>query len=210
LFGNAGRCTGRGAPELEDLVTDQIQNCQRALDGALKMIESSSPADLTKQTPCKEWTVQGLIDHMIGVVKNFESGFTGGPPLTNAAGKSLPGESGNNPAAAYQQAADALLQAIRKPGALDQTIKLPFGEMPGGQAINIVIGDQSIHTWDLAKAIGKPYTMDDDLAHGILDMMHKLLQPGFRGEGKGFGEEVPCSPDAPIQDRLIAFAGRQP
>jgi len=195
---------------MEVLMTDQVQNTQRALDGALRLIESASAADLTKPTPCSEWDVRGLIDHMIGVVQNFASGFTGGPPLTTAAGKSLPGTSGDDPAAAYQQAADTLLSAIREPGALDKTLKLPFGEMVGGQAINIVIGDQSIHTWDLAKALGKPYTMDDDLAHGILDMMHKLLQPGFRGEGKGFGEEVPCPESAPIQDRLLAFSGRQP
>ena len=191
-------------------MTDQIQNCQRALDGALKMIESASPADLAKQTPCTEWDVRGLIDHMIGVVQNFESGFTGGPPLTTAGGKSIPGQGGDNPAASYQQAADALLQAIRKPGALDQTLKLPFGEMPGHQAINIVIGDQSIHTWDLGKALGKPFKMDDEIATGILTMMHQILQPAFRGAGKGFGEEVPCPESAPVQDRLLAFSGRHP
>jgi len=154
--------------------------------------------------------VRGLIDHMIGVVQNFGSGFTGGPPLTTATGQSIPGKSGDNPSVAYQQAADTLLQAIREPGALDRTLKLPFGEMPGYQAINIVIGDQAIHTWDLAKALGKPHTMDEDIATGILTMMQKIMQPGFRGEGKGFGEEVPCPESAPVQDRLIAFSGRQP
>ena len=190
-------------------MADQIQNTQRALDGALGMIESASPAALSKQTPCGEWDARALIEHMIGVVQNFNAAF-GGAPLTPPTSQSTAGLAGDNPAASYKQSADALMQAIRKPGALDQTIKLPFGEMPGNQAINIVIGDQSIHTWDLAKALGKPFTMDEEIASGILAMMHQILTPDRRGPGKGFALEVPCAESAPVQDRLLAFSGRQP
>ena len=190
-------------------MTDQVQNTQRALDTAHGMIESASPAALSKSTPCGEWDARALIEHMIGVVQNFNAAF-GGAQLTPPTSQGTAGLAGDNPAAAYRQSADALMQAIRKPGALDQSIKLPFGEMPGNQAINIVIGDQSIHTWDLAKALGKPFSMDEDLASSILAMMHGLLTPDRRGPGKGFAEEVPCSENAPVQDRLMAFSGRQP
>ena len=190
-------------------MADQIQNTQRTLDAALSMIESASPAALSKATPCSEWDGRGLIEHMIGVVQNFNAAF-GGAQLTPPTSQGTAGLAGDNPAASYQRAADALMQAIRKPGALDQTIKLPFGEMPGGQAINIVIGDQSIHTWDLAKALGKPFTMDEEIASGILGMLHRILTPDRRGPGKGFAAEVPCAESAPVQDRLLAFSGRQP
>jgi uncharacterized protein (TIGR03086 family) len=188
---------------------DQIQNTQRALDGALSMIESASPASLSKPTPCGEWDACALIEHMIGVVQSFNAAFSGAsliPPTS----QSTTGLAGGDPAASYKQAADALMEAIRKPGALDQTIKLPFGEMPGNQAITIVIGDQSIHTWDLAKALGKPFTMDEDIASGILAMLHQILTPDRRGTGKGFAQEIPCPASAPVQDRLLAFSGRQP
>ena len=190
-------------------MADQIQQTQRTLDGALSMIESASPAALSQPTPCSDWDVRGLVDHMIGVVQNFTTAFGGGQ-LTPPTGQGTAGLAGDNPATAYKQAADALMQAIRKPGALDQTIKLPFGEMSGNQAINIVIGDQSIHTWDLAKGLGKPFTMDEDLATSILTMMHGLLTPERRGGGNAFAAEVPCPENAPVQDRLLAFSGRQP
>jgi uncharacterized protein (TIGR03086 family) len=201
---------GPRTSELEGIVTDQIRNCQRALDGAYATIAPASSEALSNPTPCEGWDARALIDHMIGVVQNFTSGFTGGPPLTQATGQSIPGQSGDDPAAAYRQAADALMAAVRQPGALDKTLKLPFGEMPGDRAINIVIADQAIHTWDLAKTFGKPYTMDEDLASGILTMMHQIMSPAARGAGKAFAEEVPCSADAPVQDRLLAFSGRQP
>jgi uncharacterized protein (TIGR03086 family) len=190
-------------------MADQIQQTQRVLDGALSMIESASPAALSKPTPCAEWDARALIEHMIGVVQSFTTAFGGGG-LTPPTAQGTAGLAGDNPASAYKQAADALMQAIRRPGALDQSVKLPFGEMPGNQAINIVIGDQSIHTWDLAKALGKPFTMDDDLASGILTMMHGLLTPERRAGGNAFAAEVPCPADAPVQDRLLAFSGRQP
>jgi uncharacterized protein (TIGR03086 family) len=190
-------------------MADQIQNTQRALDGAHAMIESASPATLSKATPCSDWDARALIEHMIGVVQNFNAAF-GGDTLTPPTTQSTAGLAGDNPAVCYKQAADALMASIRKPGALDQTIKLPFGEMPGGQAINIVIGDQSIHTWDLAKALGKPFSMDEEIASGILAMMQGLLTPDRRGPGKGFAAEVPCPASAPVQDRLLAFSGRQP
>ena len=59
-------------------------------------------------------------------------------------------------------------------------------------------------------ALGKPFTMDDELAAVTLEGMHQLLTPERRGSGKAFAEEVPCSESAPIQDRLVAFSGRHP
>jgi uncharacterized protein (TIGR03086 family) len=188
-------------------VPDQIERVQRVLDEAHAMIESASPAALSKQTPCSEWDVRGLIDHMIGVVNNFSAGFGGGQ-LTPPSGTA--GLSGENPAAAYRQAVDNLMAALRQPGALDKTLKLPFGEMPGRQAIGIAIGDQSIHTWDLGKALGKPHTIDEGVATDVLGMLHQILTPDRRGPGKAFAAEVPCAASAPAGERLLAFSGRQP
>ena len=92
-------------------MTDQVQSCQRALDGALAMIESVSPATLATPTPCADWDVRALIDHMIGVVQTFEAGFARGAELTVAAGQGRPGLAGDDLAATYRQAANALMQS---------------------------------------------------------------------------------------------------
>jgi hypothetical protein len=52
--------------------------------------------------------------------------------------------------------------------------------------------------------------MDEEIASGILAMLHQILTPDRRGPGKGFAEEVACPASAPVQDRLLAFSGRQP
>ena len=66
-----------------------------------------------------------------------------------------------------------------------------------------------LHAWDLATAIGAPYTMDEDAAVGVLSNMQQMLKPEMRGEGKAFAEEVSVGPDATVQVRLLAFSGRK-
>ena len=70
--------------------------------------------------------------------------------------------------------------------------------------------DQMIHTWDLARALGRPYTMDEDLASATLKLMQERYDPKQRGPGKNFAAAVPSPDDASVQDRLLALSGRQP
>jgi len=185
---------------------DPAQGLEHVLGDARTMIEGLSSADLSAQTPCQEWDVRALVTHMIGVCQNFASGFGGS--AMQAVGS--PDAGSDDLGTAYRQATYALLQEAQKPGALEKTLKMPFGEMPANRAIGIAMADQMIHTWDLAKALGKPFTMNEDLAAVTLQGMHQLLTPDRRGPGQGFAEEVPCAETAPIQDRLVAFSGRQP
>ncbi len=87
---------------------------------------------------------------------------------------------------------------------------MPIGDIPGAVALDIVLADQLLHTWDLARAVGRPYSMDADLAEAALQMMQRMMRPEYRGPGQGFAEAVPCPEDAPVQERLVAFAGRKP
>lgn len=186
---------------------DQIAGLQRTLDGASAMVRNVRSDDLSKPTPCTEWDVNALVQHMIDVCQRFGAALaTGASAQRSTSAPQADGE----PAAAYAAAAARLMDAWRTPGAMERTLKLPFGEMPANVAINVVLADQLLHTWDLAKAIGRPYTMDADLAESTLNMMQAMMQPEFRGPGKGFAEEVPCPADAPIQDRALAFSGRKP
>ena len=67
-----------------------------------------------------------------------------------------------------------------------------------------------LHTWDLAKALGRPFNMPEEIAASTLEMMQQFYNPDQRGTGKAFGHAVPCPESAPVQDRLIALSGRQP
>jgi uncharacterized protein (TIGR03086 family) len=98
-------------------------------------------------------------------------------------------------------------QALSTPGALDEVVKLPFGEMPAKDGFGFPIGDLLVHTWDLARAIGA----DDRLLPEACAVVYANLEPIdalIRAPGF-FGPKLEPAPDADAQDKLLAFVGRQ-
>jgi uncharacterized protein (TIGR03086 family) len=140
---------------------DSIAMCQRTLDAAGKMIGSVKQDDMARPTPCSEWNVRALINHMIGVNHAFARALAG---EKIERGGQMPDLVGDDPAASYTAAATAALEAWRAPGALERTLALPPGDVPGSVGINIHMTDQSVHTWDLAKALDREHAIDPKLA----------------------------------------------
>lgn len=184
---------------------DLIAMCQRTLEDAERMVASIRPDELSKPTPCTEWNVRQLIDHMIGVNWAFASALSGKPPTSEATGHA---QSGDDVAEAYSASRRAALAAWRSPGAFERTLTLPFGQLPGAQAIGFNIGDQLVHRWDLAKATGRDRTLDPETCAAVLEQARQTLGPKARGPGRSFGPETPCPGDAPLSDQLAAFLGR--
>jgi uncharacterized protein (TIGR03086 family) len=67
-----------------------------------------------------------------------------------------------------------------------------------------------VHAWDFAAATGRSVPANDGLSAYVLGLAHGLIRPAFRGEGQGFGDELPSGDDAGPMERLLAFTGRQP
>jgi uncharacterized protein (TIGR03086 family) len=82
--------------------------------------------------------------------------------------------------------------------------------VPATAAIGMIFVDQLIHTWDLAKALGRGDALPDDLAMAALANAQQRMTPDRRGPGKPYGPEIQVAADAPIQDRLAGFLGRRP
>jgi uncharacterized protein (TIGR03086 family) len=98
-------------------------------------------------------------------------------------------------------------QALGAPGALDEVVKLPFGEMPAKDGLGFPIGDLLVHTWDLARAVGADDRLDPEacaVIYANLEPIDGLVRaPGF------FGPKLEPASDADAQDKLLAFVGRQ-
>ena len=83
--------------------------------------------------------------------------------------------------------------------------------MDGPGAFAMVLGEYLVHGWDLAVAVGAPWTPPAQACEAALAFFSGMVLPEYRGEDGGFfGEEVPVDPDAPALDRLLGFAGRRP
>lgn len=182
-----------------------IQPYQGAVASTRAVLEQVSSEQMSNDTPCASWKVNELVNHIVGGQKFFLAGVKGTPPEGAeddfASGDYL---------AAFDESTSALTEALSADGAMEQTYKLPFGEMPGSALAGLVATDMFVHGWDLAKATEQSTDLNPELAAGILAASRKAIQENFRGpEGAPFGAEQPCADGACNADQLAAFLGRQ-
>jgi uncharacterized protein (TIGR03086 family) len=172
-----------------------------------KIVAGVRPDQLGDPTPCAEWDVRELLNHVIGVSDAFSRAAAGEPIKPPAPRTDY--FRGDGYAAAYEAATAAMLATWHAPGALDATITLPFGDAPGSVAASINFVDVLVHGWDLARATGQDATLDPDLAEPALEVSRNLVSDQFRSAG-AFGPEVAAPADASTANRLVAFLGRTP
>jgi uncharacterized protein (TIGR03086 family) len=178
------------------------------MDQATKVVEGTEPSQLDDPTPCVEWTVRDVINHITGGSTMFAVCIEEGSVPDELLGQLMGGDNlGDDYKSAFRKAANRALEAGNQPGALDKMVKLPFGEMPGGVALNFAIFDVTTHTADLARATGQTIE-DTELLDTALEAGRQMVGPEMRAAGL-FDPERPARADATAADRLLAFAGRR-
>jgi uncharacterized protein (TIGR03086 family) len=117
---------------------------------------------------------------------------------------------GDDPAGAYRQSGETLVEAFSRPGVLESTLTVPAGTVPGAVALHLRLTEILVHGWDLARATGQDVAdLPADLAEQELEFSRNQLEklpPGRRP----FDPPQPVSDDAPAVDRLAALLGRTP
>ena len=146
-------------------------------------------------TPCPEFDVTSLVNHLVGWAKSFAATLSGekfdGDPNSYVAGP--------DPAAEYNEAAQKVVAAYREGGKAAQ--QTPVG---------LLLMEEIVHGWDLAIATGQDVPFSAEAAEAALAAGRGMLKPEFRGPGKSFAEEVAVAEDVSSVDRLVAFLGRDP
>lgn len=179
---------------------DIIDALEQTFNHAHGVIAGVRADQYDDRTPCSEWSVRDLLDHMVGVVAGLGSAAAGNEPA--------PFELGDDPAAQFQAAAAAAMPAWRRPGVLDAIIDAGPGPMPGRVLAGINLMDTATHTWDLATATGQPVTLPDDVAAAAIEASRATIVPEIRA-GR-FAPEVDVPSGASSTDALVAFLGRTP
>jgi uncharacterized protein (TIGR03086 family) len=189
---------------------DQVATMRRVIEVTGNVVDNIEPDQLDNPSPCEAWTVRDVLNHITGGAEMFALCVRDGSVPDEQLGEIMTGDRlGDDYKASFHQAADAANASFAIPGAMDRIVKLPFGEMPAGMAIDIAIFDVTTHAWDLAKATGQSTNLDPEVAEVAYRVAQTMLNDDMRGLGI-FGPEVEAAPDAPAADRLAALAGRTP
>jgi uncharacterized protein (TIGR03083 family) len=166
---------------------------ETALDQLVDLAGGVDDDTADRPTPCAEWTVSDLVDHVVTGVANFAKGVRGEEVDWSAGTPHVEGDR----AAALRAAADDLLAAwADAPDDAD-------GPPPEWQCAEL-----AVHTWDLSRGLGRDTRdLDPNVAEKGAGFMEQGLTDDNRGEAFGPAREAPEGADA--YTRLAAFAGRE-
>ncbi len=181
---------------------NQLDQLARSFAAVGSLIDAIQPGQWSAPTPCLDWTVHRLVEHVVGKNLVFAAVLAEQP---------LPQRGGGMPsgqfASAYRESAAVLLDAFGRPGVLDRVYQGPLGGASGAERLKIRMYDLLAHGWDLAQALGRPADLPADAAEESLAFARadgRAVQP----RGGCFGPARPVADAAPALDRLVAFLGR--
>ena len=179
-----------------------IDLLQQADDQLRRIISRVGPAQADLPTPCSEFDVRTLLNHIVYDLRVFTAMITGGER-----GSPDVDLLGNDWLSAYTSSADTLLATWRRRGT-DGTLTSRMGELPATWAVGQHTCNLVVHAWDVAQATGNTDQLEPELAEAALAWGRDNLKPEFRGQA--FGPEIPAPENASAYDRLAAFCGRTP
>jgi uncharacterized protein (TIGR03086 family) len=170
------------------------------------LVHATSAAQLNNATPCQEWEVRDLLNHIVGGGYMFAACLRGESIDPSAAPADLLGD---DHAAAFDAAIGAFSSALAETADLSAPVTLPFGTMPADVALRVAAADLLVHSWDLARATDQCFDPSVGFVASAEPFFHQFLQPELRDAGL-FAGAIEAPADASPIERLVAFAGRRP
>ena len=176
---------------------DPLTAAEASLAVCQAVLRGLRPEHGSAQTPCAKFTVDDLVEHLVGSLR-----FLGA-----AGGATMPDSETGPAEVRVADAAQATLEAWRKRG-LDGTVNLGRSEMPAAAVADILCMEFLVHAWDFAQATAQAVAVDDRLSGYVLERGRSLIAPQMR-DGDSFAAELEAGPEADNLARLVAFTGRE-
>jgi len=187
---------------------DTVKVMTQVIGQTKTIVDGVGEDELAKPTLCTEWTVRDVINHITGGATMFAECISDGSVPDDRMAQLFGGDNlGNDYKGAFTRATEKVMATFDEPGMAEKMVKLPFGEMPAGIALNIAIFDVTTHAADIAQATGQTIA-DKELLETALAVGRELVGPDMRKPGV-FDPEREVGTDAGVAERLLAFAGRK-
>lgn len=188
---------------------DIVSSLERTAALTGEVLANVKPDQLDAPTPCTDWDVRALLNHLIGgAYMVADLGRDGAVDMSKMAADFV----GDDPQGAWATASAAATAAWQGDDVLERTVTMPWGQaLPAPAALTILRNDVFQHTWDLARATGQDSALDPELAETVWAAVQENpagIDP-FRSMGL-FGPAVDVPEATPTADRVAAYFGRTP
>ena len=153
-----------------------LTTMHRACVSTERVVEAVTPDQYDLPTPCTDWNVRALLNHLLGTLTLGEALLTDTEPSVRMVPGELPDVDlvGTDATKAYRLGTEALLAAAAG-DALSRVHPTPLGDMPGGVLGGFTTLDILVHGWDLAKATGQDPVLASDLAEEVLEFARQTI-----------------------------------
>ena len=176
-----------------------------AAEAAARTVDNVRPDQLTGPTPCPDWDVRTLLNHLIlwtsYSLERRAHGESVSEELMNSDFAAEP-----NFAAAYRTQLDRALAAWADPAAWE--LNVMGSATPAADVAALAIAELVLHGWDLAAATGQAYTVADEAAVAALAAVEANAE--LYRQYKGFADPVTLPDGTHVLDRVLALSGRDP
>lgn len=183
---------------------------QPSADQMASVVAGTSDDQLDGSTPCEKMPVRQLIAHVIGLsiafrdaARKVDGPTTSTPPGSAAA--VLPDDWREQVPARLGE----LVSAWREPDAWQGDTQAGGVALPGAVAGQVTNNELLLHGWDLARSTGQPFSAGEANLRSSWDMVSNTPDDPDARQGL-FGPVVPVPDNAPLLDRALGYAGRDP
>jgi uncharacterized protein (TIGR03086 family) len=179
--------------------TDELESAEATLAVLQHVLHGIAKDDESKQTPCREFDVAKLTDHLMNSIT----------AIGEHAGAEFPVRDRDDSVERQViAAARPALDAWRRRG-LDGTVPFGGGEAPASMMAGVLSIEFLVHAWDYAKTVGGEVEAPDSISDYVMGLAKVIITPQGR-TNVGFDDPVDVPADAGVLDRLIAYTGRNP
>jgi uncharacterized protein (TIGR03086 family) len=177
-----------------------------ALDEVDRHVRAITPDRWTDPTPCTEWDLRALVDHLVYETL-WVPDLVAGATLAEVGSRYEGDRLGDDPIGAWAAAKEAAVDGVRSSN-LDVPVHTSGGELTADEYLTQMLFDASIHGWDVAQSIGVDHAIPDDVARDL----HAWFSPQAAGwvEAGILAPPIEVPDDADPSTHLIALSGRNP
>ena len=179
-----------------------------ATDEFARLLDVVVDADWARSTPCDEWDVGALVDHVIGAARiytallhrrSFADALKAGD-ATEAAG--------SNRRQSFRSDVSQLRDAFGAPDVWTTVCDVPGGSVTGAGLATVRIFDVTVHCWDLARSIGEPEIFPESIVSHAWTYARRHYG---EAEADRASRQAERGNDAPsLLAALLALTGRSP
>jgi uncharacterized protein (TIGR03086 family) len=175
------------------------------------LLTSVRDDQLYAPTPC-QIPVAALLDHVQNLARAFRAVAE---KTVDAWVTSPPKPDAEHLGEGWRERVPRLLRemvdAWDAPGSLEGPTQVGTQQMPGETAAVIALDEVVLHSWDLAVATGQPYEPPEAWLQPLLPFLEHVAEPAMAAAREGlFGPPLPVRKEAPVFEKVLCLAGRDP